>query len=181
MISPVSFNGVALNDSFFSSDLRGVFDSDKALTLDDILGDGQVFGRSKVAERKLVLNITAAAQDLARLATLNQMVAGNALKMLIIDTDIGRLYGYGEVTTFAWADDTPLMQSMQLTMPDPHWYALQPSTLSLEPSIANGVIFGDPVRIALDAGGSDNAARTILDADNSDSAARTQLDAGGSN
>lgn len=181
MISPVSFNGVALNDGFFSSDLRGVFDSDKALTLNDILSDGQVFGRSKIAPRKLVLNITAAAQDLSRIASLNQMVAGNALKMLIIDTDIGRLYGYAEVTTFAWADDTPLMQSMQLTMPDPHWYALQPSTLSLEPSIANGVIFTSGGRVLLDAGGSDAAVRIQLDAGNSDSTTRTQIDAGGSN
>lgn len=181
MISPVSFNGVALNDGFFQSDLRGVFDSDKALTLNDILGDGQVFGRSKASERKLVLNIVAGGYDLIKLKALNNMVSGNALKPLVIDTDIGRLIGYAEVTSFAWSDDTPLLSSCQLTMPDPHWYTLQPDTLSLEPTIATGVVFGTVTRVALDAGASDAAARTVLDAAGSDSGTRTVLDGGGSN
>ncbi|MFT8889862.1 MAG: phage tail protein [Ethanoligenens sp.] len=181
MISPISFNSVALNDGFFDSDLRGVFDSDKVLTLNDILGDGQVFGRSKAAERKLVLNIVAGAHDLARITALNRMVAGNMLKPLVIDTDIGRLVGYAEVTNFAWADDTPLLSSCQLTMPDPHWYALQPDTLALEPHIDNGVIFGNVTRIQLDAGASDAAVRTLLDAAGGDNDTRTALDAGGSN
>lgn len=179
MISPISFNGVALNDGFFQSDLRGMFDADKTLTLNDILGDGQVFGRSKASERKLVLNIVAGAENLSKITALNKMIAGNALKPLVIDTDIGRLIGYAEVTNFAWADDTPLLSSCQLTMPDPHWYTLQPDTLSLEPSITNGVIFGDVTRILLDAGASDAAARTLLDAAGSDSGTRTTLDAGG--
>lgn len=141
MLTPVSFNGVALNDGFFSSDLHGAFDTDKALTLSDILADGQVFGRSKVAPRKLVLQIAAGAHDLARLATLNRMAAGNALKPLVIDTDLGRLVGYAEATGFGWSSDTPLLSTVQLTMPDPHWQALQADTLSLEPSIENGVVF----------------------------------------
>ncbi|ADU27877.1 hypothetical protein [Ethanoligenens harbinense] len=141
MLTPISFNGVALNDGFFSSDLRGAFDADKTLTTNDILDDGQVFGRSKVAPRKLVLQIVAGAHDLARLAVLNRMAAGNALKPLVIDTDFGRLIGYAEVTGFGWSSDTPLLSTVQLTMPDPHWYTLRADTLSLEPHIDNGVIF----------------------------------------
>lgn len=147
MISPISFNGVALNDGFFQSDLRGIFDADKTLTLNDILGDGQVFGRSKASERKLVLNIVAGAENLSKITALNRMVVGNSLKPLVIDTDIGRLIGYAEVTNFAWADDTPLLSSCQLTMPDPHWYTLQPDSLSLEPAITNGVIFPLSIKI----------------------------------
>lgn len=123
MISPVSFNGVALNDGFFKSDLLDVFNSDKDLTLNDLLGDGQAWGSSKVSERKLVLNIVAGAHDLRKLMLLNQMVRGNGLKPLVIDTDIGRLTGQAEVTNFAWSDDSPLIISAQITMPDPYWYA----------------------------------------------------------
>lgn len=175
MITPISYNNVPLNDGFFSSDLQGAFDADKTLLLNDILSDGQVYGRSKTTERKLVLQIVAGGYDLTKLTTLNDMVSGNALKPLVIDTDIGRLIGYAEVTSFAWSDDTPLLSSCQLTMPDPHWYTLQPDTLSLEPSIMTGVVFSMEQITLLRAGSSAAVNRLALDAGNSDNGDRTLL------
>lgn len=131
MISPASFNGVALNDDFFKSDLLDAFNADKDLTLNDLLGDGQAWGSSKVTPRKLVLNIVAGAHDLQKLMQLNKMVRGNRLKPLVIDTDIGRLTGKAEVTSFAWSDDSPLVISAQLTMPDPYWYAQTAKSVQL--------------------------------------------------
>lgn len=142
MISPVSFNGVALNDGFFKSDLLDVFSSDKDLTLNDMLGDGQAWGSSKIAERKLVLNIVAGAHDLRKLMQLNQMVRGNQLKPLVIDADIGLLTGQAEVTSFAWSDDSPLIISAQLTMPDPYWYAQTAKSVQLGATYSTGVVFG---------------------------------------
>lgn len=131
MLAPVSFNGVELNDGFFSSDLLNAFNADKDLVLNDLLGDGQAWGSSKVADRKLVLNIVAGAYNLAKLMQLNKMVRGNQLKPMVIDTDIGQLIGYAEVTSFAWSDDSPLIISAQLTMPDPCWYAAEPTSVAL--------------------------------------------------
>lgn len=175
MLKPISYNNVPLNDGFFQSDLRGVFDADKALVLHDILGDGQVYGRSKAAERKLVLNIVAGGYDLQKLSALNQMVSGNALKPLVIDSDLGRLIGYAEVTGFAWSEDTPLLSSCQLTMPDPHWYTVQADTLSLEPRIEGGVLFGMETILVLCAGDSSATNRLALDAGASHYAERTIL------
>ena len=144
MIQPYSFNGVLLNpdDHFFRSDLRGAFSANKDLTLVDLLTDGQVWGRSKVKERTLVLNIIAGGYDLARITTLNAMIRGNGLKPLVIDTDIGRLVGYAEVVNFAWSDETALRISCQLTMPDPYWYALIPKSVQLGAQYSSGVVFG---------------------------------------
>lgn len=181
MLSPYSFNGVLLNDGFFSSDLRGTFDTDKSLTLNDIMGDGQAFGRSKASERKLVLNMVAGAYSLSKITALNAMAVGNALKPLIIDTDdYGQLMGYAEVTGFAWSDDSPLIISCQLTMPDPHWYTLQADTLSLEPSINSGVVFSLETILILSAGDSAQAGRTELDAGSSADFDRTILRGPGS-
>ncbi|MFT9076569.1 phage tail protein [Ethanoligenens sp.] len=180
MVTPISFSGIDINTDQIASVLKGAFDSDKVLTDNDILSDGQVFGRSKVSERKLVLNMVLSSYSAVMQASLNRMVTGNALKPLVIDTDMGRLIGYAEVASLATSDDSVLFKSIQLTMPDPHWYALAPDILSLEPHIDNGVIFGDVTRIQLDAGASDAAVRTLLDAAGSDDNTRTTLDAGGS-
>ena len=144
MIQPYSFNGVLLNtdDGFFRSDLRGAFSADKDLILNDLLTDGQAWGRSKVKERKLVLNIIAGGYDLARITILNAMLRGNALKPLVIDTDIGRLMGYAEVVNFAWSDSTTLRISAQLTMPDPYWYAFTPKSVQLGAQYSSGVVLG---------------------------------------
>lgn len=175
MVTPISYNTVDLNDEFFSSDLQGVFDADKKLVMSDMLEDGQSFGRSKATERKLVLRIAAGGHDLTRLAGLNQMVIGNAAKPLVIETNFGRLIGYAEVTSFAWSDDTPLFSTCQLTMPDPHWYAVQADTLSLEPHIANGVLFSTETIMVLCAGNAAGANRDVLDAGNCENTERTFL------
>lgn len=142
MVSPVSFADIALNDDFFSSNIPGPFNADKALVLNDIIGDGQKFGRSKVSERKLTINIIARRYDLARLMNMNATVQGNTIKPLVIDTDIGQLTGMAECTNFAWSDDTPLMISMQLTMPDPHWYSAATQSVQLGVTYSTGVVFG---------------------------------------
>lgn len=75
-------------------------------------------------------------------ASLNRMVAGNTLKSLVIDTDMGRLIGYAEVTSLGTSDDSVLFKSIQLTMTDPQWSTVDPNILSLEPTITSGVVFG---------------------------------------
>ncbi|MFT9078512.1 phage tail protein [Ethanoligenens sp.] len=175
MVTPVSYNNIPLNDGFFSSDLQGVFDADKSLTTNNIFGDGQVFGRSKVNERKLVLRIVAGGYDLVKLSVLNRMASGNSVKPMVIDTDFGRLIGYAEVTGFAWNDDAPLLSSCQLTMPDPHWYTVQADTLSLEPHIDHGVLFDTAAILILNAGDSDDADRFALAAGTSGQVSRTFL------
>ena len=150
---------------------------DKTLTLNDLFTDGQSFGRSKATERKLVLNIVADGYDLQKLLTLNNMVRGNELKTFVIQTDIGLLQGSAEVTSFAWSDDSPLIISAQLTMPDPHWYARNPATLSLEPALTNGVIF-EPERIVLDGYTAASADRQQLDAGAASDTLTTQYNGG---
>lgn len=182
MVTPVSFNGFALNTDDYFTTLTGAFDGDKAITLNDIMDDGQDFGRSKHKEKTLTINIMVRQYDMALISALAVLKIGNKLKPLVVDIkSIGRVVGYAELQNWVQNADTPILISCQLTMPDPHWYTLQPDMLSLEPSITNGVIFGDVTRVQLDAGASDAAARTVFDAAGSDSGTRTVLDGGGSN
>ncbi len=142
MIAPRSFAGIALNDGFFKSEISTPFNAEKNLILNDLLLDGQAYARSKIAVRKLTLNIVAAHLDLARLRTLNTAVAGNHLKELVLDTALGTLTAKAEVTSFGWSEDTPLISSFALSLPDPYWYAQDPETITLGALYENGVLFG---------------------------------------
>ena len=179
IIYSIVLNGLELADgTSYWFHFAGTWDFEKDVTTNDIFGDGTEFGRSKSKAKTLTLTGYVLGGEDAQTA-LNGALASNALKTLTINNTYTASV---EVASRASTSDDSRIVTIGLTMPDPHWYALQADTLSLEPSITNGVIFGDveDARVTLDAGESDGSARIVLDADNSDGSARTVLDAGGS-
>lgn len=142
MITPYSFGGVLLNTADYQTDSRGIFDGDKDIVLNDMLGDGQMFGRSKHKEKNIVLDITVTNYDLKKIVALNAFKQGNTTKLLVVDTEaFGRLQIWAEVSSFAWSDSSALSISVKLTAPDPCLYSNTATVVTLGAGTGNGIIF----------------------------------------
>ena len=125
------------DDYFFH--LSGMFGFEKDVTTNDLLTDGQAWGRSKVKPRTLVLSGYVRSRDVSKLWVLNQALAPNVLKTMVIN---GQYVGQVEVTGRGGTDSDDNIVTVQLTMPDPYWYAQTAKSVQLGATYSNGVVFG---------------------------------------
>lgn len=177
IISSIILSGLELGDGKdYWFHFSGHWDFEKDVITNDIFSDGQDFGRSKSKPKTLTLTGYVLGGEDKQLS-LNRVLAPNGLKTLIINH---QFTAQVEMTSRGSSTDDSRIVTLGFTMPDPRWYALAPATLSLDPQLDGGVIFGTATRISLDAGSSAAAARTGLDAGSSTAADRTELNAGGS-
>jgi phage-related protein len=127
----ITLNGLDLiSDDYFAT-LDGINDLEKDIQTNDMLTDGSAFGRSKIKARTLTLNIVMLSTAPRIFTALNRAIAPNGLKTLVLDTeDYGIVTAQVEISNRMKGDSIRLV-SVQLTMPDPHLYALEPVSVQL--------------------------------------------------
>ena len=138
-ITSINLNGIELADGInYWFHLSGFFDFEKNIITNDLMMDGENFGRSKNKSKTLVLDGWVLSNDEILVFALNKTLAGNGLKPLIInDTYLC----YVEISSRGSTSDNSHEISCQLTMPDPYLYALTPQTAVLGAQYSTGVIF----------------------------------------
>lgn len=138
----ITLNGLDLISEDYFSTLSGLHDLEKDIVTNDVLGDGEAWGRSKTKPKTLTLNIAVMRLTGEAFTALNQAIAPNGLKRLELDTaEYGKIFVMVEIQNRMTGDSVRLI-SLQLTMPDPHLYSVDTSTVSLGASYSSGVVFG---------------------------------------
>lgn len=138
----ITLNGLDLiSDEYFST-LSGLPDFEKDIVTNDVFGDGEAWGRSKNKPKNPTLNIAVMRLTRDAFTKLNQAIAPNGLKRLELDTvEYGKIFGMVEIQNRMTGDSVRLI-SLQLIMPDPHLYAINPQSIQLGSTYSTGVIFG---------------------------------------
>lgn len=137
-ISQINLNGLDLiNDDYFFT-LTGLFDIEKTIITNDLMVDGENYGRSKNNPKSLVLNGFILNRTDEALYAFNKALASNGLKPLIINN---MYVCYVELKNRISDTNDRYIISCQLTMPDPYLYTLNPQTVELGALYSTGVIF----------------------------------------
>lgn len=139
IITSINLNGLELVSDDYYFQLSGMHDIEKDIITNDLLTDGQAWGRSKNKSKSLVLNGWVLSDD-AKMLALNKVLAPNGLKPLIIN---GMYICQVEVSNRISDKDNSHIISCQLTMPDPYFYAVNADSVDLGAKYSVGVIFGD--------------------------------------
>jgi phage-related protein len=128
IITSINLSGLDLVSDDYWFQLSGLHDIEKDVVTSDLFTDGEEYGHSKNKPKTLVLNGWVQSDDDAKMFALNRILGSNGLKPIIIN---GTYLGYVEISNRIGNADNSHVISCQLTIPDPYWYALTPSIITL--------------------------------------------------
>lgn len=154
IVSQLQLDGLSLISSDYSFTASNFFDMDKDIVLSDMLTDGEVFARSKIKAKTIVINGIIRSFNPDKIYALNKALAQSGMKTLSVNVKgIGILTAQGEISSRATGSNMRVV-SFLFTMPDPYFYGAAQSVQLANEGIARLVL---RVRLPFTLGGAANA------------------------